>query len=150
MHESYSTSIDILRDMDNMHISVSHETLTCTRRRCASGRGNDPVQSCIFCVCCFSQQIWIMINLAKMPPHGELFERWEKSCCGVETGPIAACLGISLGSIQAEWQLCTWLKVTATSGRPSHYFPTQSPWGERAWSDRPQSALHYHLLPPLR
>lgn len=43
-----------------------------------------------------------MINLAKMPPHGELFERREKSCCGVETGPIAASLGISPGSIQAE------------------------------------------------
>lgn len=43
-----------------------------------------------------------MINLAKMPPHGELFERREESCCGVETGPIAGCLGTSQGSIQAE------------------------------------------------
>lgn len=43
-----------------------------------------------------------MINLAKMPPHGELFERREESCCGVETGPIAGCPGTSQGSIQAE------------------------------------------------
>lgn len=99
----------------------------------------------VFCGCGFSRQSWIMINLAKMPPHGELFERREESCCGVETGPIAGCLGTSQGSIQAEWQQCTWLKVTATSGRLGHYFPTQSPRGERAWSDRPQSALHYHL-----
>lgn len=86
-----------------------------------------------------------MINLAKMPPHWDLFERREESCFGVKTGPIAGCLGISQGSIQAEWQPCTWLKVTATSGRLGHYFPTHSLRGERAWSDRPQSALHYHL-----
>lgn len=56
----------------------------------------------VFRGCCFSRQSWIMINLAKMPPHGELFERREESCCGVETGPIAGCLGTSQGSIQAE------------------------------------------------
>lgn len=35
--------------------------------------------------------------------------------------------------------------MTATSGGPGHSFLTKSPWGERAWSDRPQSVLHYHL-----
>lgn len=48
-----------------------------------------------------------MINLVKMPPHGELFERRKESCWGVETGPIAGCLGTSQGSIQAESQPCT-------------------------------------------
>lgn len=103
---------------------------------------------CCLCGCCFSRQSWIMIHLTKMPPHGELFERREERCCSVETGPIAGCLGTSQGSIQAEWQPCTWLKVTATSGRLGHYFPTHSPRCEGAWSDRPQSALHYHLATP--
>lgn len=43
-----------------------------------------------------------MINLAEMPPRGELFERREESCSGVETGPIAGCLGTARGSIRAE------------------------------------------------
>lgn len=47
--------------------------------------------------------LWLI--LPKMPPHGELFERWEESCCGVENGRIAGYLGdftgINTGEVTA-------------------------------------------------
>lgn len=91
-----------------------------------------------------SWQTWILMNLAKRPPHGDLFERREEFW-GVEGGGLPGDPPVmNAGKVTA-------VRLIKSDGYIGHFVPTQSPWGESARSDSPQSVLHYHFqLPPRK
>lgn len=73
----------------------------------------------------FSSQIWVMMDSTKVPLHKEPFKSPEECHCSVETVCVGGCcyLGTLQWSMQAKWQPCDWLKVTATSAAPISFPP---------------------------